>query len=88
MRVPENFFDSEQLLSWSYGIVTLKVCSRALLPDEYYSNKLLNIHQLVERQLKKRNKSDLFDVFQINSSLAFFLFSYQVHEKSILLAAL
>ncbi|XP_033207245.1 dolichyl pyrophosphate Man9GlcNAc2 alpha-1,3-glucosyltransferase [Belonocnema kinseyi] len=35
-----------------------------------------------------RPSKEKFIISQINSSLAFFLFSYQVHEKSILLAAI
>uniref|UniRef100_A0A8C2KU25 Alpha-1,3-glucosyltransferase n=1 Tax=Cyprinus carpio TaxID=7962 RepID=A0A8C2KU25_CYPCA len=85
-----GLFEDKVANTWCSLNVLIKIKTLLSRETQLFLSFALTLLFILPSSLKLLSKPNLwqFKLALVNSSLAFFLFSFQVHEKSILLAAL
>ncbi|KAG7514278.1 hypothetical protein JOB18_029633 [Solea senegalensis] len=88
--VARGLFEDKVANTWCSLNVLIKIRFILSRDSQLYLSLVCTLLAVLPSSIKLLTKPDFwqFKLALANSSLAFFLFSYQVHEKSILLAAL
>ncbi|KAK7144787.1 hypothetical protein R3I94_011016 [Phoxinus phoxinus] len=88
--VGRGLFEDKVANTWCSLNVLIKIKTLLSSETQLFLSFALTLLFILPSSLKVLSKPTLwhFKLALVNSSLAFFLFSFQVHEKSILLAAL
>ncbi|XP_062412799.1 dolichyl pyrophosphate Man9GlcNAc2 alpha-1,3-glucosyltransferase [Sardina pilchardus] len=88
--VARGLFEDKVANAWCSLNVLLKIKTLMTMETQLSLSLVLTVLAVLPSSIKLFSKPTLwqFKLALVNSSLAFFLFSYQVHEKSILLPAL
>uniref|UniRef100_A0AAV2KV02 Alpha-1,3-glucosyltransferase n=1 Tax=Knipowitschia caucasica TaxID=637954 RepID=A0AAV2KV02_KNICA len=88
--VARGLFEDKVANTWCSLNVLIKIRSIVSSDSQLYLSLACTVLAVLPSSLRLLTKPTFwqFKLALVNSSLAFFLFSYQVHEKSILLASL
>ncbi|XP_041912229.1 dolichyl pyrophosphate Man9GlcNAc2 alpha-1,3-glucosyltransferase [Alosa sapidissima] len=88
--VARGLFEDKVANAWCSLNVLIKIKTLMTMETQLSLSFVLTLLAVLPSSIKLFSKPTLwqFKLALVNSSLAFFLFSYQVHEKSILLPAL
>ncbi|XP_069009262.1 dolichyl pyrophosphate Man9GlcNAc2 alpha-1,3-glucosyltransferase [Embiotoca jacksoni] len=88
--VARGLFEDKVANTWCSLNTLIKIRSVLSADSQLYLSLVLTVLAVLPSSIRLLTKPTFwhFKLALVNSSLAFFLFSYQVHEKSILLAAL
>ncbi|CAL8309317.1 unnamed protein product [Lota lota] len=88
--VARGLFEDKVANAWCSLNVMIKIRSILSSDSQFYLSFVVTLLAIAPSSLKLLKTPTFwqFKLALVNSSLAFFLFSYQVHEKSILLPAL